>query len=135
MTNREFVSGLKKTIRANHRILISRDRQTRNDKFLKKYREAVNVYDNKYLSCREYSNIRGLYFFCRENQNVSLEELEHAIKLNRNTFSFLNRVIDLLPNALEDLINKGPRYIATKYINANALEIGRQLEEKNNIKG
>ena len=111
---------LKKYIRDNYVFLLKRDWTNKHDKFRSRYRDMINAYDGEYLTCREYANIRGLYFFLKDNEDLTIEQVEDIIRHYNTNFEFLNNFLDVLPSAIQDLNQKGPHVMATKYISISA---------------
>ena len=121
---KNFEATLKKYIRENYIYLITRDMSNRRNPVMRKYRHYINVYDGKDLTCKEYANIRGLYFFWKDNNDLTERQVEDIIKHYNKTFKFLNKVIDVMPNALCELSEKGPRVIAERYMSINERHLG-----------
>lgn len=87
---------------------------------LKKKRGSVftthTIYGNKYLSEKNYINLKGLYLFAKRNKLWPSERIEEFIKANANTFKFLNRFVEIVPNAVSELRIYGYDRLATLYI-------------------
>ena len=116
---KNFEATLKRYVRENYIYLIMRDISNRRNPITRKYRHYINVYDGDILTCKEYASIRGLYFFWKDNNDLTESQVEDIIKHHNKTFKFLNKVIDLMPNVLCELKEKGPRAMAERYMTIN----------------
>ncbi len=106
MTKQEFVTGLKDKIK-NAKKELTKKRKTN------QLPEFVNPEE---LLEKEYANIVGLYEFMKSNEDFSPKEVEVLIKKNSRTFKFLNHYIEVIDNALEQLLVKKPLNMASKYL-------------------
>jgi len=121
-----FEEMLKAYIKDNYDFLVKRDKENRRNPYMKKFEGFVNAYDEHYLLRKEYASIRGLYFFWRDNKDLTSKQVEDIIRHYHKTFKFLNTALDLLPNMLEDLKTKGPRVVAGRYKSAKVMEMAKQ---------
>ena len=124
-----FEEMLKAYINDNYCFLVKRDKRDKRDPNMKKFKGFVNAYDDYYLLRKEYANIRGLYFFWKDNSDLTSKQVEDIIRHYHKTFKFLNTALDLLPNMLEDLKTKGPRVVASRYKSAKAIAMAKEGEK------
>lgn len=80
----------------------------------------------EYVSKKNYLNICGLYYLlislkkegtCLQNKNI-----EELLRLNKNTFKFLNDVLDCVPDAIAELKEHGVMYIVSAYNNHKVID-------------
>ena len=77
----------------------------------------------EYVSKKNYLNICGLYYFAmRQDSCLQNEKIEELLRLNKNTFKFLNDVLDCVPNAIVELKEHGVMYIVTAYNNHKVID-------------
>lgn len=77
-------------------------------------------YEQKYFNIKFISNIAGLYALIKDN-NLEVEDVKKFIVDNKLKFSFLNHLITVMPNSVDDLMQYGPIVVAENY--AKALQI------------
>lgn len=73
------------------------------------------IYGDKYLSEKNYINLKGLYNFAKRNTALTGKQIEEFIKQNANTFVFLNRFVTVLPDAVDTLRTRGCEVAAKAY--------------------
>lgn len=77
----------------------------------------------EYVSKKNYLNICGLHYFAiRQDACLQNEKIEELLRLNRNTFKFLNDVIDCVPDAIAELKEHGVMYIVSAYNNHKVID-------------
>ena len=79
----------------------------------------------EYVSKKNYLNICGLHYLLISLQKDSClqnEEIEELLRLNKNTFKFLNDVLDCVPDAIAELKEHGVMYIVTAYNNHKVID-------------
>ena len=77
----------------------------------------------EYVSKKNYLNIRGLYYFAmRQDSCLQNEKIEELLRLNKNTFKFLNDVLDCVPDAIAELKEHGVMYIVSAYNNHKVID-------------
>ena len=126
-----FEEMLKAYIKDNYDFLVKRDKQNKRAPYMNKFEGFINAYDDCYLLRKEYASIRGLYFFWKDNRDLTSKQVEDIIRHYNKTFKFLNKALDLLPDMLEDLKVKGPRVVAGRYKSAKVMEMSKEAKNKN----
>ena len=76
---------------------------------------AKTVYGDKYLSEKNYINLKGLYNFATRNKNLTSNQIEEFIKANESTFKFLNKYVTIVPDAIRGLRVYGYDHMAIMY--------------------
>ena len=77
----------------------------------------------EYVSEKNYLNICGLHYFAmRQDMCLQNEKIEELLRLNKNTFKFLNDVLDCVPDAIAELKEHGVMYIVSAYNNHKVID-------------
>ena len=102
----------------NHQLYLYRNRQFK----ALSNRPSNGLCDGKLFTEKQYYMLKGLYEYVSTNINLSNCYIEYIIKAEPDKYKFFNKMLELAPDAIDEIRIHGPLYIALIYKQRRLIE-------------